>query len=34
MNGAIPILPIYAFLAWTGKLLFYFYIGDMGPGVA
>jgi hypothetical protein len=29
LSGVIPLLPIYAFVAWTGKILFYFYIRDI-----
>jgi len=25
MSGAIPLLPIYAFIVWTGTALFYSY---------
>ena len=25
MSGAIPLLPLYVFMAWTGKILFFFY---------
>jgi hypothetical protein len=26
MNGVIPLLPLYAFVAWTGKTLLFKYI--------
>jgi hypothetical protein len=33
MNGAIPVLPLYAFMAWIGKTLpFYLYLKEIGWG--
>ena len=32
MSGAIPLLPLYAFMAWTGKtLLFYLFSNGYEP---
>jgi hypothetical protein len=31
MSGAVPLLPLYAFMAWTGKLYLYLYCPDIYP---